>query len=82
MPCGELKAFNEVSQAEFYISFFVRNINFQKSMSVTFLLCLFILFNLYTAFIGIFGPQTVPELRASVISVYICLFPCSGRYKT
>lgn len=75
----ELKTFSRVSQAEFCMSFSVRNINFQKS--ITFLLCLFILFNLYTAFIGIFGPQTVIELSARIISVDISLFPWKRIYK-
>lgn len=79
MPYGELKAFSGVSQAEFCTSFSVRNINFQKS--IIFLLCLFILFNLYTAFIGVFGPQTVTELNARIISVDISLFPWKRIYK-
>lgn len=82
MSCEELKAFSEVSNAEFYISFSVKNIKFQKSNSLTLSFCLFILFNFYSAFIGIFGPQTVPELSASIISVDISLFPWNRRYKT
>jgi len=74
MPCGELKVFNEDSQTELYISFPVRNISFLKSKSVIFLLCIFVLFNLYCAFIGIFGPHTVPEFSVSIILVDINLF--------
>lgn len=77
--CGELKALNDVSQAEFCVSFSERNINFQKS--VIFLFWLFILFNLPSELIVILGPQSVPELGASVVWVDTSLFPWRRKYK-